>query len=153
MEKTDLATPAIDDLKIIIPDEDMKALAISSLQYANSYYSTFHKSLGKEETKFDNELLYQLAIMSVEKYFVGLLARYDWAATHHMPVAMFKEALTFDTELTDEMKQTCILVGKFEGICAIDGFGYRVPSRSDLELMDKGIDKIKTLVEKRIAEI
>lgn len=153
MEKTGLAPSAVAENKNIRPDDDMKSLAVSSLQYANSYYGTFHKSLGREETKFDNELLYQLAIMSVEKYLVALLARYDWAATHHMPVAMYKEALTFEPELTDEMKQTCILVGKFEGICSIDGFGYRIPSRAELELMDKGINEIKTLVEKRIAEI
>lgn len=137
----------------LVPDEDMKKLAVESLGYANSYYRTFHNSLASSESKFDNELLYQMAIMCVEKYFVGLLARYDWAATHHMPVAMYKEALTFEPELTPEMKQTCIMVGKFEGICSVDGFGYRIPSRDELLTMDAGIADIKALVEKRIAEV
>lgn len=137
----------------LVPDEEMKKLAVESLEYANSYYRTFHKSLASEESKFDNELLYQMAIMSVEKYFVGLLARYDWAATHHMPVAMYKEALTYEPELTAEMKQTCIMVGKFEGICSVDGFGYRIPTREELKAMDTGIADIKALVEKRIAEV
>lgn len=137
----------------IIPDKEMVELAKSSLKYANGYFSTFSKSLENENSRFNNDLLYQMAIMSVEKYFVALLARYDWAATHHMPVAMYKEALDFEPELTPEMKQTTIMVGKFEGICSVDGFGYRTPKKEDLQLMKYGIEEIKNLVEKRINEI
>jgi hypothetical protein len=150
---TNTISPEILNSHAIIPDEEMRTLAISSLQYANSYFTTLQKSLANEESRFDNELLYQLAIMSVEKYFVALLARYDWAATHHMPVAMYKEAMTFEPELTPEMKQTAILIGKFEGICSIDGFGYRIPSKDELLAMEAGLNDIKTLVEKRLAEI
>lgn len=137
----------------IIPDKEMIELAKSSLRYANGYFSTFSKSLENENSRFNNDLLYQMAIMSVEKYFVALLARYDWAATHHMPVAMYKEALDFEPELTPEMKQTTIMVGKFEGICSVDGFGYRTPTKEDLDFMKNGIQKIKLLVEKRLGEI
>ncbi|MDD3078362.1 MAG: hypothetical protein PHH37_04540 [Paludibacter sp.] len=138
---------------INIPDEEMLELAKSSLQYANGYFSTFRKSVGSESTRFDNDLLYQLAVMSLEKYFVALLARYDWMPSHHMPVAMYKEALEFESELTSEMKETAILVGKFEAICSLESFGYRMPSKTDLVAMSKGIEDIKTLVEKRIAEV
>lgn len=137
----------------IMPDEEMRALAVSSLQYANGYFNTFQKSLSSEQSRFDNDLLYQMAILSLEKYFIALLARYDWNATHHMPIAMYKEALTFEPELTEEMKQTAILVGKFEAICSIEGFGYRIPSKDDLLTMNKGIYEIKVLVEKRLSEI
>ena len=137
----------------IIPDAEMRTLAISSLKYANGYYTTFQKSLSNEESRFDNDLLYQMAILSLEKYYIALLARYDWNATHHMPIAMYKEALSFEPELTDEMKQTSILVGKFEAICSIEGFGYRIPTKDDLHAMDRGINDIKVLVEKRLGEI
>ncbi len=137
----------------IIPDAEMRTLAISSLKYANGYYTTFQKSLSNEESRFDNDLLYQMAILSLEKYYIALLARYDWNATHHMPIAMYKEALSFEPELTDEMKQTSILVGKFEAICSIEGFGYRIPTKDDLHAMDRGINDIKVLVEKRLTEI
>lgn len=139
--------------EIILPDEEMRTLAISSFSYANGFFSTFQKSLANEKSRFDNDLLYQLAVMSVEKYFIALLARYDWNATHHMPVAMYKEALTFEPELTEEMKKTAILVGKFEAICSLDGFGYQMPSRNDLKAMNDGIYEIKKLVEKRMDEI
>ncbi len=140
-------------METIIPDAEMRTLAVSSLAYANGYFTTFQKSLSNEQSRFDNDLLYQLAVMSVEKYFIALLARYDWNATHHMPIAMYKEALTFEPELSEAMKQTSILVGKFEAICSIEGFGYRIPSKEDLIAMNKGIQDIKVLVEKRLAEI
>jgi hypothetical protein len=150
---TETISPATMNPAEIVPDAEMKELALSNMKYADGYFSTFQKSLASESSRFDNDLLYQLAIMSLEKYFIALLARYDWNATHHMPIAMYKEALTFEKELTEEMKHTAILVGKFEAICSIDGFGYRVPSREDLINMNKGIEDIKNLVEKRLAEI
>ena len=137
----------------IVPDEEMRTLAISSLQYANGFYKTLSNSINSEKSRFDNDMLYNLAVIAVEKYFVGLMARYDWNATHHMPLALYKEALTFVPELTESMKQTAILVGKFEAICSLEGFGYRTPSNEDLLRMTAGIKEIKELVEERIAEI
>jgi len=55
--------------------------------------------------------------------------------------------------LTDEMKKTAILIGKFESICSLDGFGYGIPSKEELNQMIKGIDEVKTIAEKRIKEI
>jgi hypothetical protein len=137
----------------IIPDEEMRKLAISSLQYANGFYKTLSNSIHSEKSRFDNDMLYNLAVIAVEKYFVGLMARYDWNASHHMPIALYNEALTFVPELSPNMKQTAILVGKFEAICSLEGFGYRTPSNEDLEKMIVGIKEIKELVEQRIAEI
>jgi len=136
-----------------IPDKEMRVQAFSCLSYANGFYSTFQKSMSQEKSRFDNDLLYNFAVMSLEKYFVALLARYDWNASHHMPIALFKEALSFDSELTNEMKQTAILVGKFEAICSLDGFGYRTPATEELQAMLSGIKDIKELVEKRLGEI
>ncbi|VBB44704.1 conserved hypothetical protein [uncultured Paludibacter sp.] len=137
----------------IIPDEEMLNLAKSSLQYANGYYNTFQRCINNNQSRFNNDLLYQMAVMSVEKYFIALLARYDWNASHHMPVAMYNEALQFEPELTEDMKKTTILVGKFEAICSLEGFGYRAPSIIELQEMSKGISNIRALVEKRIAEV
>lgn len=137
----------------IQPDAEMKAQALSCLKYANGFYQTFQKSLSKSDSRFDNDLLYNFAVMCLEKYFVALLARYDWNATHHMPLGLYKEAVEFEPELTESMKQTAILVGKFEAICSLDGFGYRTPTQEDLQQMSAGIQEIKILVEKRLAEI
>lgn len=135
------------------PDPEMKAQALSCLHYANGFYNTFQRSLRKTDKRFDNDLLYNFAVMSVEKYFVALLARYDWNGTHHMPLGLYKEAQDFESELTENMKKTAILVGKFEAICSLDGFGYKTPTLEELHQMDSGILEIKQLVEKRLKEI
>lgn len=137
----------------IVPEEEMRTVAFSSLRYANGFFQTFQKSMSSEKPRFDRDLLYNFAVMSLEKYFVALLARYDWNATHHMPVALFREALPFENDLTESMRQTSILVGKFEAICSLDGFGYHTPTMEELQQMVSGIFEIKILVEKRLSEI
>ena len=137
----------------IVPEEEMRKLAFSSLRYANGFFQAFEKSLNGKSSRFSDDLLYHFAVMSLEKYFVALLARYNWNVTHHMPIALYKEAQVFEPELTEEMKQTALLVGKFEAICSLDGFGYRTPTINELHLMESGISEIKMLVEKRLAEI
>jgi len=140
-------------MSTLTPEKDMCDLAFSSIRYANSFFLTFQNCLSGKCSRFNDDLLYNLAVMSVEKYFVALLARYDCNAPHHMPVALFKEALTFDPELTENMKQTAILIGKFEAICSLDGFGCRTPTIEELHAMESGIVEIKKLVERRLAEI
>lgn len=140
-------------LTTIVPDEEMKMQAINCFQYANSFLTTFQKSLINKKSRFDNDMLYNLAVMSIEKYFVALLARFDWNASHHMPVALYNEALSLDPELPAKMKQTAILVGKFEAICSLEGFGYRTPSTEELHSMSSGLQEIKEWVSKRMAEI
>jgi hypothetical protein len=138
---------------IVIPEKEMRVQAENCLHFANSFLSTLQKSLVNEKSRFDNDMLYNLAVMSTEKYFVALLARYDWNATHHMPISLFKEALTLDPELPVNMKQTAILVGKFEAICSLDGFGYHTPSTEELQSMSVGLQEIKEWVEMRMSEI
>lgn len=137
----------------IVPEEEMRIHSLSCLKYANGFFSAFQKSMDNKKSRFDNDLLYDFAVLSHEKYFVALMARYNWNATHHMPIALFKEALSFDSGLTESMKQTSILVGKFEAICSLDGFGYRTPTTEDLNAMSVGLQEIKDLVEKRTGEI
>lgn len=137
--------------ELIIPDKEMLLQANESLSYANSYLRTLENSLNKKT--FNNDLLYNIAVMAFEKFFVSLLARYDWNATHHMPVALYREAELFEDEFTESMKITSVLVGKFERICSLDDFGYRTPTEEELEKMVSGMKEIKLLVEKRISEI
>jgi hypothetical protein len=137
----------------IFPEAEMRTQALTCFQYANSFFATFQKSLLNKKSRFDNDLLYNFAVMSMEKYFVALLARYDWNANHHMPIALYREAKDFEPELTESMKQTAILIGKFEAICSLDGFGYRTPNTDELREMADGLLEIKNLVEKRIGEI
>lgn len=131
-------------------DVEFRSQAVESLRYANSYLTILEQSLKKRKSRFNNELLYQFAIMSFEKYFVALMAHYGWSASHHTPVALYNEALLFEKQLPDISKQTAILVGKFEAICSLSDFGYHTPCKEELEEMLDGIKEIKILVESRV---
>ena len=135
------------------PDKEMQIQAQNCFQYADSYLKTFQNSLNNQNSRFNNDMLYNLAVMCTEKFYVALMARYDWNATHHMPISMYKEALTLDPELPTDFKDTAILVGKFEAICSLDGFGYHTPSNQELNSMSSGLQKLKSWVEKRMNEI
>ena len=76
---------------------------------ALGYLKTLERSLARK-SRFNNELLYQIAAITLEKLLVALLASYEINATHHTPLALIEEAnsTTFVPEGTD---------------AAIDGFG------------------------------
>jgi len=137
----------------LVLEKEMRVLAFSSLNYANGFFQAFQNSLNGNISRFNNDLLYNFVVMSFEKYFVALLACYDWIATNHMPIGLYKEALPFEPELTESMKNTAILVGKFEAICSLDGFGSRTPTINELQQMEAGVSEIKALVKRRLAEI
>lgn len=137
----------------IFPDEEMRSQAVKSLQYADSYYSTSKSVLVTKNKSFTNDLIYSIIVMAVENYFIALLSRYDVIASHHMPLALFKEAEIYDKELNENMKKTTILIGKFESICSLDGFGYHTPEATDLLNMVEGLNEIKNHVTRRVNEI
>jgi hypothetical protein len=114
-----------------------------------SFVDMLEKSLSKP-SKFTDGLLYSISMVSFEKLMVGLLAYYDVMATHHTPLALFKEAQDIDKGLTDEMKETPKLLNKFESICSLDGFGQRTPSKEELNEIIIGLKKIQVFVEDRI---
>jgi hypothetical protein len=133
-------------------DHDFAELARTNLDQANKYFETLERSL-TNTSRFKNDLLYSMTLMTMEKYFVSLMACYEELPSHHVPLGLYREAEHLETELTPTMKQTCILTGKFEGICSLEDFGYRTPANEDLQQMIEGMKEIKLLVEKRVGTI
>lgn len=130
-------------------DREYVVLASSTLKEANRFYDILNESIGKP-SRFNNDLKYSMTLMTIEKYFVALMACYEELPTHHVPLGLYREAEQFEPELTPTIKQTCILTGKFEGICSLEDFGYRTPGDEDLKNMAIGMKEIKALVEKRV---
>lgn len=129
--------------------KELTDLAIELLAEGEKYLGTLSRTLEKK-SRFDNDLLYSMTVMSCEKLFVALLYHYDEFAEHHMPIALYNDAARVEPELTPEMKDTCRLIGRFESICSIDGFGYKTPTDEDLKKMILGLQDIHALIVKRI---
>lgn len=111
---------------------------------ALGYLKTLERSL-QRKSKFSNELLYQIAAMSLEKLLVSLLASHGINATHHTPLALIEEANSVKP-LPESMTKTAELIGQYESICSLSGFGYKIPTDGELRTMILGLIEIKDYV-------
>ncbi len=109
------------------------------------YLKTLEKHLN-QPSRFDNNLLFNISIMSFEKLFAALLAYYETEAIHHTPVSMYREANTYDKGLTPEMMDTARLIQSFESICSFDSKGYTTPTDEELRTIITGLISIKEYV-------
>lgn len=121
-----------------------KNMETTKLEHADKTYEEalgFFKTLEhtlEHESKFSNELLYQMSAMCFEKLFVSLLAFHGRNATHHMPYALIREVEKFipvPTNVSDSAK----FIGSFESICSLSGFGYKMPNNEELRKIIVGL--------------
>ena len=115
---------------------------------ALGYLKTLERSLSRK-SRFNNELLYQIAAITLEKLLVCLLASYEVNATHHTPLALIAEANSIQP-LPVSMTTTAQLIGRFESICSLSGFGYRIPGEAELREMILGLLEIRNYVSARL---
>jgi len=130
----------------------MNELANESLHYASSYLKTVQASRNAPTRRLDNDLLYNLIAVCFEKYMVALLAHHDIIANNHLPLLLYKEAKAFEPTLSDSIKQTAQLIGSFEAICSLDGFGYKTPEDTAIDRMLTGLGELQEMVVGRITE-
>lgn len=128
---------------------NLKDQSESVFAEALGYLKTLEKSL-QRKSRFSNELLYQITAMSIEKLLVSLLASYGMNATHHTPIALIKEANGIQP-LPPSMTATAQLIGRFESICSISGFGYKIPNDDELRRMIVGLIEIRDYVAARVS--
>jgi hypothetical protein len=120
---------------------EMEKHATLTFDEAIKYIQTLEKSLTRK-SRFNNDLLYGMAAMGFEKLFVSMIARKGLNATHHTPMALYQEANGLHP-LPEYMNDTAKLLGKFESICSMDGFGYKTPTDDELKSIIEGLVAIR----------
>ena len=116
------------------------------------YLKTLEKHLIKP-SRFDNKLLFNMAVMSYEKMFSALLAHFETEATHHTPLAMYKEASNIDLTLNEGIKETARFIQSFESICTFDDKGYTTPNNEELVKIINGLIDIRKHIEAIFSDI
>ncbi|MFR9602637.1 MAG: hypothetical protein SNG02_02065 [Rikenellaceae bacterium] len=129
----------------------MERECAESLSYGVNYLKSAKATLCAESRRFDNDLLYNIISMSFEQFMVGLLAHHDWIASSHIPMMLYREAEGFEPEMRENIKQTAILIGSFEGICSIDDFGYKTPTDDELKRMVEGLEELQEFILQRVS--
>ncbi len=127
----------------------MELEAQQSLDYGRSYLRSARSAIASAPRRFDNDLIYNIISISFEQFMVGLLALNEWIASSHLPLMLYREALEFEPNMGEDIKQTAILIGSFEGICSIDDFGYRTPTDEQLERMIVGLEGLQQFIATR----
>lgn len=119
--------------------------AISLFTEGKGFMKTLERHLDAP-SRFNNDTLFNIAVLSFEKMFVALLAHHEIEALHHTPLALFKEAQSVNSGLTDEMKQTARLIASHESICSLDDKGYTTPTDKELRQIIAGLMEIKEFI-------
>ncbi|MFV0397853.1 MAG: hypothetical protein ACK5JU_07530 [Bacteroidales bacterium] len=126
-----------------------KDQAFQFLSEGEGFVKILERSLSRT-SRFNNDLLFNLSVMSFEKLFVALLSYYGIEATHHAPLALYREAQAVDSSLTDNMKQTARLIASHESICSLDDKGYSTPTDDELGKIIIGLIEIRDYVSKKV---
>jgi hypothetical protein len=138
----------MDGLKLL----NEETLARSAYSEACKYLDTLKRGVDRP-SRFNPMLRYNICVLCFEKLFVAYIAHLGAMAEHHVPVALFNEAAQLDPELPAKFKDIAQNIGRFESICSVDGFGYKMPTDSDIQNMIFGLTEIHKYIEKRTGNI
>ncbi len=138
--------------KLKAAEKAMEQDSKEALRYGVNYLRSAASAFTAAPRRFDNDLIYNIISISFEQLMVGLLAHHDWIASSHLPLMLYREALPFEPEMGDSIKQTAILIGSFEGICSIEDFGYKTPTDEQIAKMIEGLEELERFIAERVSE-
>jgi len=121
----------------------MEALDQAGSLYSEAlgYMKTLENRLVKK-SKFTDEILMGMVVMALEKLYLALLSNHGLIGAHHTPVAMLNEAKAV-VEIPESIEATTKKIAKFESICSLDGFGYKIPAEDELLEIIQGLVEFK----------
>lgn len=151
-EITKVRLEAAEFTKLKAAEKAMAQDVLDAIEYGVNYLRSAKSASLATPRRFDNDLIYNIISISFEQFMVGLLAHHDWIASSHLPLMLYREALPFEPEMGDSIKQTAILIGSFEGICSIDDFGYKTPTDDEIKRMIDGLNELETFIAERVSD-
>jgi HEPN domain-containing protein len=108
---------------------------------ADSYYNSARRAFYKD-TKFTEELVFNILTMSIEKYLVGLLMSKGIMPMNHVIKYLLKE--TEEHFKLDKIIQKHLSkVDDYLYICSLDDFTKKVPSKEELENILAAVEQLK----------
>lgn len=108
---------------------------------ADSYYNSAKKSFYKSD-KFNEELVFNILTMSVEKYLVGLLMSKDNMPMNHVIKYLLEETEAYFS-LDKTIHEQLAKVDDYLYICSMDDFTKKVPAKEELENILLAVEKLK----------
>lgn len=107
------------------------------------------RSVRDGKSKFNDDLLYNISVMCLEKLFMTYLSQKKVMATHHTPMALLSEAQEIEP-FPEKVVALTKLMSRFESICSMDGFGYKTPTKEEILIMVDGLFLLNDFILERL---
>ncbi len=115
-----------------------------------SYLNTCKKLIIKRGS-FDNEFIYNLAVLAGERLALGLLLSYDYIPSATSLSGMLQEGKEFYT-LDDELLKGARFINKFQFFCSLEVVPLTVPNDEELSSIVNYIQTIYDFSEQNLNE-
>ncbi len=113
-----------------------------------SYLKTC-KSISVNKKKFDNEFIYNLAVLAGERLVLGLLLSYDYIPSATSLSGMIQEGKEF-YEYDDSILEGARFVNKFQFFCSLEVVPLKVPNDEEILKLVGYMETIQAFTDKNL---
>lgn len=113
-----------------------------------SYLNTCNKLI-KKKGVFDNEFIYNLAVLAGERLALGMLLSYDYIPASTSLSGMLKEGKDF-YPLAPELITGARIINRFQAFCSLDVVPLTVPDNKELAEVISYINEVDTFCDKHL---
>lgn len=113
------------------------------IKEAESYFNSARRGFYNSK-KFNEELVFNIITMSVEKFLVGLLMSKGIMPVNHVIKHLLEETEEHFT-LNESIKKTLSVIDDYLYICSMDSFTSKIPSKAELEELINATGMLKEL--------
>ncbi len=113
-----------------------------------SYINTCNKLI-VDRGPFDNEFLYNLAVLAGERLVLGMLLSYDYIPASTSLSGMLQEGKEYYT-LNDEIKEGNRFLNKFQTFCSLEVVPFTPPEDKEMEKIISFIGVIEEFCDKNL---
>jgi HEPN domain-containing protein len=111
---------------------------------ADSYFNSAKKAYIKD-SKFSDELVFNILSMSIEKFLVGLLMSKGIMPANHVIKHLLNETEEH-FKISKVVQKTLSTVDDYLYICSMDSFTSKVPTKEEMANLLAATEKLKVFV-------
>lgn len=112
-------------------------------------YNSLVKGALKKPEKFTPEIIYNIAAMAIEKYFMAYFIKGSILPPNHTLLDLV-DYMKQHEELPEDLEKRLLYMNDFQEICSIEHYERKTPSLIDLAYFSETVDQVFLYIESRI---
>ena len=117
------------------------------LTEGNNYFNKARK--WAKEGKFNNDVIYNLILMSIEKNFMALMMKNNYLPENHT-LSDLVEGVNQIFSLDKTLEKKLLEIEKFQQICTIHDYARKTEDIKDIELVVQLGEEVNNLVQNKL---